>query len=296
VIASRRTRSYRRVSITLRAFATTFVCVAVLPVLVGLGLRWSARAEIDQLRANAEALEIENRSYRAATGALTAQIQTLQSAITDLGERSELDANAAKAMQKLPAIVRAQAAGGPHRGVSAKSVYVPALSPPDDTFGVLRDLLQGLESRLRLAEVGVQRAQALAAATPTIWPAHGWLTDVFGRRSDPFTGQKEFHSGLDISTDKGQPIYATAHGVVRSASTMGAYGNMVVIDHGFGLMTRYAHLHRFKVKPNDRVRRGDVIGFAGSTGRATGDHVHYEVIANGQTLNPLKFLLDRARP
>jgi murein DD-endopeptidase MepM/ murein hydrolase activator NlpD len=69
---------------------------------------------------------------------------------------------------------------------------------------------------------------------------------------------------------------------------------MVVLDHGFGLVTRYAHLQRFNVKANDRVKRGDVIGFAGATGRATGDHVHYEVIANGRMLNPLKFLIDRA--
>jgi murein DD-endopeptidase MepM/ murein hydrolase activator NlpD len=268
----------------------------LLPILIGAGLRWSARHEIERLRTTAEVLEVENRSYRAATGALASQIQSLQSTITNLGERSKLDAAAAKAMEKLPAHVRAQAAGGPViGGTSAKSLFVPTLSPPDDTFGVLRDLLHSLESRLRLVQVGVERREALAAATPTIWPAHGWLTDAFGRRSDPFTGEPDFHAGLDISTAKGQPVYATANGTVRSAERAGAYGNMVVIDHGFGLVTRYAHLHRFNVKPHTRVTRGDIIGFAGSTGRATGDHLHYEVLANGRMLNPLKFLLDRAR-
>jgi murein DD-endopeptidase MepM/ murein hydrolase activator NlpD len=297
VIADRGRRGYRRLTLRARTCVVLLAWLLALPILVGLGLRWSAYEEIAHLRSTAEALAVENRSYRAATGALAAQIQTLQSTITDLGERARVDPAAAKAIDKLPALVKAQAAGGPRSSADpSRSLFVPALSPPDDTFGVLRDLLHSLESRLRLVQVGVERQQALAAATPTIWPAHGWLTDVFGRRSDPFTGAAEFHNGLDISTEEGQPVYATAHGLVRSTERAGAYGNMVVIDHGFGLVTRYAHLQRFNVKPNDRVKRGDVIGFAGSTGRATGDHVHYEVIANGQMLNPLKFLLDRVHP
>lgn len=281
-------------AIGLRTAILSLAGLCCVPVLVGLGLRSSAYAEISHLRSAAEILEVENRSYRAATGALATQIQSLQSTITDLGERAKVDGAAAKAIEKLPAVVKAQAAGGPLAPAGSPRLFVPSLGPPDDTFGVLRELLQTLEGRLRLVEVGVERRQALAAATPTIWPAHGWLTDVYGRRSDPFTGEQEFHNGLDISTERGQLVYATADGTVRSAERAGAYGNMVVIDHGFGLVTRYAHLQRFNVKPNDRVKRGHVIGFAGSTGRATGDHVHYEVIANGRMLNPLKFLIDRA--
>jgi murein DD-endopeptidase MepM/ murein hydrolase activator NlpD len=297
VIADRRRRAYRRLTLSVRTGIAAAAAFLVLPVLIGAGLRWSASAEIERLRTTAEVLEVENRSYRAATGALAGQIQSLQSTVSDLGERSRMDPAAAKAMEKLPAHVKAQAAGGPPGLANASaSLFVTALGPPDDTFGVLRELLQSLESRLRLVQVGVERREALAAATPTIWPAHGWLTDVYGRRSDPFTGQPDFHPGLDIATEKGQPVYATAHGTVRSAERAGAYGNMVVVDHGFGLLTRYAHLQRFNVKPNDRVKRGDVIGFAGSTGRATGDHVHYEVIANGRMLNPLKFLFNRVGP
>ena len=297
VIADRRRRAYRRLTLSVRTGIAAAAAFLVLPVLIGAGLRWSASAEIERLRTTAEVLEVENRSYRAATGALAGQIQSLQSTVSDLGERSRVDPAAAKAMEKLPAHVKAQAAGGPPGLANASaSLFVTALGPPDDTFGVLRELLQSLESRLRLVQVGVERREALAAATPTIWPAHGWLTDVYGRRSDPFTGQPDFHPGLDIATEKGQPVYATAHGTVRSAERAGAYGNMVVVDHGFGLLTRYAHLQRFNVKPDDRVKRGDVIGFAGSTGRATGDHVHYEVIANGRMLNPLKFLFNRVDP
>ena len=294
-IADRQQGGRVRLHVTLRTTVLAAAGVLALPLLIGLGLKWSARAEIVQLRAAAEVLEVENRSYRAATGALAAQIQELQSTMTDLGERSQLDASAAKAMEKLPPQVKAQAAGGPF-SLTSRPLFVPLLNPPDDTFGVLRDLLHSLESRLRLVQVGVERREALAAATPTIWPAHGWLTDVFGRRADPFTGQPAFHNGLDISTGKGQPVYATAYGTVRSAGRAGAYGNMVVIDHGFGLQTRYAHLQRFGVKSDQPVKRGDIIGYVGSTGRATGAHVHYEIVANGRMLNPLKFLIDRARP
>ena len=111
-----------------------------------------------------------------------------------------------------------------------------------------------LENSLNVMKVGVERRQALALATPTIWPAHGWLTDSFGNRSDPFTGEAEFHTGLDISTDKGEPVFATANGVVQAAGPSGAYGNMVVVDHGFGLSTRYAHLDHFNVKVGDTVQ------------------------------------------
>ena len=117
-----------------------------------------------------------------------------------------------------------------------------SLTSPEDTFGVLRDLLQGLESRLRNVRRDVERQEALAAATPSIWPAHGWLTGTFGGRSDPFTGEPGFHQGLDISTDKGQPVYATADGTVESAAYTGDYGNLIVLQHDFGLSTRYGHL------------------------------------------------------
>ncbi len=133
-------------------------------------------------------------------------------------------------------------------------------------------------------------ARRCASATPSIWPTHGWLTGTFGGRSDPFSGESAFHQGLDISTDKGQPVLATADGTVESASYTGDYGNLVVIAHAFGLATRYGHLSAFGVKPGQSVKRGDVIGYVGSTGRATGFHLHYEILANGKLINPLQLL------
>jgi len=266
-----------------------------LPILMGLGARWSARNEMSQLRAAAAALEIENGSYRAATGELTGQIQSLEGVINDLGARATLDPAQVKAMQKLPAVVRSRAAGGASvTNTTMSELSKVAVSSPEDTFGVLRDLLQGLESRLTSVRRVVERREALANATPSIWPAHGWLTGTFGGRSDPFTGEPGYHQGLDISTEKGQPVYATADGTVETAAYNGDYGNMIQLRHGFGLTTRYGHLSAFNVKPNQTVKRGDVIGYVGATGRATGFHLHYEILANGQLINPLQLLTQPA--
>ena len=111
-----------------------------------------------------------------------------------------------------------------------------------------------------------------------------------GNRVDPMTGGNDFHAGLDIAGDKGQPVFATAAGTVVSADYHGNYGNFVTIEHGYGLETRYGHLQSFDVKKGAKVQRGDIIGRVGATGRATGSHLHYEVLANGSLLNPLRLL------
>ena len=286
----------RRATVNLRLTVCSVVGVLMLPILMGLGAKWSARQEIDQLRSANSLLQVENGSYRAATGELTTQIQSLESVINDLGARSSLDPAQARAMQKLPAIVKTRATGGsivPANPAIAE-IAAAALTTPEDTFGMLRDILQGLESRLRYVRRDVERREALAASTPSIWPAHGWLTGTFGGRSDPFTGEPGFHQGLDISTEKGQPVFATADGHVESATYTGDYGNLLVIKHGFGLSTRYGHLSAFAVKPGRSVTRGEVIGYVGSTGRSTGAHLHYEILANGQLINPLQLLTQPA--
>jgi murein DD-endopeptidase MepM/ murein hydrolase activator NlpD len=291
VIADRTSGVVRRVTISLRPALALVAGVMMLPVLVGLGARWSATSEIEELKLVKSALEIENGSYRAATGELTGQIQSLESVITDLGARAQLDPAQARAMQKLPAMVKARAAGGTlERNAAVSEIVKLPLSSPEDTFGVLRDLLNGLESRLRFVRRDVEQREALASATPSIWPTHGWLTGTFGGRSDPFSGESAFHQGLDISTDKGQPVIATADGTIESAAYNGDYGNLIVISHGFGLTTRYGHLSAFAVKAGQTVRRGDVIGYVGATGRATGSHLHYEILANGRLINPLQLL------
>ena len=291
LIADRSTGVVRRATISLRSVALVVGSALAMPVLIGLGAKWSASLELHQLRAANTVLTVENGNYLETTGELAGQIQSLEGVIDELGSRSALDPEQARAMAKLPAVVKARAAGGTSQTNAAISnVLSTSLVSPEDTFGVLRTLLTALESRLSTVRKGVERQEKLAAATPSIWPAKGWLTGTFGGRSDPFTGEAAFHQGLDISASKGQPVYATADGRVESASYVSEYGNLVVLSHDFGIATRYGHLSAFKVTSGQTVHRGDVIGYVGSTGRSTGAHLHYEILVNGKLLNPLQLL------
>lgn len=295
VVADRETGVVRRFTIRLRTGLVATAAVLSIPVLMGLGARWSAVSEIDFLRQSIASLEQENSSYRAATEALTGQIASLQSAVTELGVKASIDPATAKAIDKLPGVLRNRAIGGTSSATAPLPLFPTGVNSLEDTFGIMRDLLQGMETRLNVVRKSVERRQALANATPSLWPVFGWLSGSYGQRTDPFTGDSGFHRGLDISADRGQPVFATASGKVVIASYAGDYGNLVAIDHGFGLTTRYGHLSTFKVRTGARVNRGDVIGLVGATGRATGPHLHYEVLANGQLLNPLRLLTSRPR-
>jgi murein DD-endopeptidase MepM/ murein hydrolase activator NlpD len=178
-------------------------------------------------------------------------------------------------------------------GVSASAiapVLKSGLASPDTVLGVLSDLLGVIGSRLDSVRDSVERRNALAAATPSVWPVAGWLTSSYGNRTDPFTNDQDFHPGLDISADYGQPVIATGDATVAAAGPNGAFGNMVSLDHGFGIMTKYGHLSRIAVIADQHVKRGDVIGYVGSTGRSTGAHLHYEVWMNGKLTNPMTLL------
>ena len=122
--------------------------------------------------------------------------------------------------------------------------------------------------------------------TPSIWPAAGYVSSPYGLRFDG----TEFHQGIDIAADMGAPIVATADGVVTAAGWNGGYGNMVDVDHGGGIVTRYGHASALAVTVGQQVRRGEVIAYVGSTGRSTGPHVHYEVRVNGAPVNPAGYL------
>jgi murein DD-endopeptidase MepM/ murein hydrolase activator NlpD len=293
VLADRSTGVLHRFTISLWPTLTAVVCLFALPVLIGLGARWSARAAIAGLERSNVVLKMENASYREATGALASQISSLQATVDALGVRAAVDPAASLAMSKLPAIVKSRAMGGESAASLAGPVLGGAFGAPDNTFSVLRELLGALESSLDVVRNGVERRYALASATPSIWPVTGWLSSSYGFRRDPFTGGADFHPGLDISADHGEPVHATADGVVASAGANGNYGNLIVVEHGYGITTRYGHLSRFAAVSGQRVRRGDIVGYVGSTGRSTSAHLHYEILLNGQLTNPLKLLTGR---
>ena len=130
-----------------------------------------------------------------------------------------------------------------------------------------------------------------AIAIPSAQPVEKLdYSSNWGMRSDPFHGNARMHAGVDIRGPIGTPVYATADGYVGRAQRAGGYGNLVELDHGKGLQTRYGHLSKILVNPGDQVRRGQLIGLMGSTGRSTGSHLHYEVRMDGGAVNPLPFL------
>lgn len=288
LIADRTSGVVRRFTVAVRPTLAVGTAVLVSLVAMTLHAHWTTGAEIERLRMNKATLAVENASYRAVVEELAGQMSLLETAMSDLGERSELDPRSRRVIDRLPARFRASA---------FDASVLPGWQDPaltgTHTFGLLQDLLRNLERRLQVVRHSVARREALAAATPSIWPADGWLSAAYGYRSDPFTGVRTFHSAVDISTHKGQPVYATAGGRIQAASPNGAYGNLVVIEHGFRLKTLYGHLLDFAVKEGDTVTRGDVIGYVGATGRATGMHVHYEVLVNDRPMNPQRLLPPR---
>jgi murein DD-endopeptidase MepM/ murein hydrolase activator NlpD len=125
---------------------------------------------------------------------------------------------------------------------------------------------------------------------PSLWPVIGVVRSTFGGRSDPFNGEGAFHTGIDLQAPTGSAVHVTADGVVETMGWSGNYGKLVVVNHGNGLETYYGHLSHFLVVPGQEVRRGEVIALSGSTGRATGPHVHYEVRLSGTPVNPYRFM------
>lgn len=150
-----------------------------------------------------------------------------------------------------------------------------------------------IKSRLRTIEYAFQQHAVALSSTPSISPVYGYIVSGFGTRLDPFTGAPEFHQGVDISAPFGTPVVAAADGVVIHAGRQGGYGNLVVVDHGMGIHTYYAHLSKVLVRRRDRVKRWQIIGLVGSTGRSTSPHLHYEVRFRDTPLNPMRFMMNQ---
>lgn len=139
----------------------------------------------------------------------------------------------------------------------------------------------------------LEEKRNILACTPTIRPVEGgYVSSSFGYRTSPFTGRKEFHKGLDIAAKEGTPIFAAADGVVSFAGKKGLMGNIIVIDHGYGFVTRYGHAQKLLKKHGEKVKRGEVIAHVGDTGRSTGPHLHYEVQINGVQANPKRYIMN----
>lgn len=136
----------------------------------------------------------------------------------------------------------------------------------------------------------LENQKMLFFSTPSIWTTKGWLSSRFGYRTSPFTGEREFHKGIDIATRTTSPVVAPAEGIILSIHRNQWSGNVLSVNHGYGLVTRYAHLQRTLVKKGQYVKRGERIALVGKTGRSSGPLLHYEVYLNGIPVNPLRYV------
>ncbi len=241
---------------------------------------WKQTSEYERLRVEADQLRKENETFRRRANQLTDQLSALEVTSKKLTILSGLESDGLGGL------------GGPTTA---------------STLGPLRgkDLireLQGLNRRKRNLEIDFQQLQQhytnrslLLSATPSIQPVQGYASGGFGYRADPFNGTRDFHPGLDISAPVGTKIIAPADGVAVFANRYPAYGKLVVLEHRFGISTRYGHLSQIVVLNGQKVKKGDIIGYVGATGRATGPHLHYEVRLQGQPLNPFIFLNRRSQ-
>lgn len=223
-------------------------------------------------------------------GELTDQLTALKESNAKIKVLANLSAR--------PAGSERQGLGGPDPAVAALTTNSldearkQAIEKMHQDLQVLELRVADEQQQSNLLQDYLEEQKAILNFTPSIRPIRGWISSGFGYRRSPFTGKREFHRGLDIVNRKGTPVVATADGRVKFAGHNGGYGNLVVIDHGMGVETKYGHLYRIEVKVGDRVIRGQEIGALGNTGRSTGPHLHYEVVVNKHAVDPRQYFID----
>jgi murein DD-endopeptidase MepM/ murein hydrolase activator NlpD len=247
---------------------------------VGLGFNYIGMASRMSGYANLEAenarLKVDTRQLKLSTTKLSRQVIALETEAENLTKVFESD----------PLLKRISRTTGSVGGAKADVLTSDLESSLHTSVDAIQSRMEDLQTQLSVLSDKTRRIRS----TPTIWPINGSIGSHYGGRLDPFTRDVETHLGIDIVAAKGTPIKATADGVVRLASREGQYGNLVVLEHPGGLSTRYGHLNRFNVKSRDTVKKGQVIGYVGMTGRTTGPHLHYEVRLNDRPVNPRPYL------
>ncbi|HFC97218.1 MAG TPA: hypothetical protein ENJ40_02005 [Thermosulfurimonas dismutans] len=252
--------------------------------LLSFGQLVKTRRHLARLQQNLRDLQRENQTLRRRVALLEKEKQELLAgAVGELRARSRVIEELVSNLGLKRYVPRRKKTyrGGPYRAPSSAEggPYLPlkgvSLSPAE-----YQDLLSTVDAYLRVL-----------SRVPIGSPCRGcYLSSGFGRRKDPFTGKPAFHTGVDLVGYSGTPIRSTADGKVIYAGWHGGYGRVVVIRHGYGYSTLYGHLKKIVVRAGQRVKRGQVIGYLGNTGRSTGPHLHYEVRRYGRYLNPYRFI------
>ncbi|PYQ12562.1 MAG: hypothetical protein DMH00_05640 [Acidobacteria bacterium] len=236
-------------------------------------------------------LASQNAELKKTTEGIDIALNDLRAKMSDFEARAT-EMGTALGVAKLPLTHQAAAGGG---------LDLHSLSPEEGArfvqgeLSVLRKRSENLQDSLKLLDAAYAKQAAYLASTPSILPVRGLYGNGYGWRKDPFTGEPDFHQGLDIAAAPGTKVLAPADGIVTLAGPSGGYGNFIVLSHGYGMVTHYGHLQAFTVRPGQRVRRGDVIGYVGSTGRSTGPHLHYEVVVHQRAVDPTRYILDDFR-
>jgi len=257
-------------------------------------------ARMSVIRGRYKALRVETADQRSTIAGYEKSIGELQTKISNL-ESYAKKLNVMAGL-KSPDVLTAPAGVG---GGAPDDEPVPEAEPPAEApasngpavieSGTIRTLSQkalSIENNLTSLLSFFESDSLRLASTPSIMPAAGWIASVFGHRNDPFTGAWTMHWGIDISTNIGNPIMATADGIVIKVQTDKYLGKNVTISHGNGFTTVYGHMSNFAVSAGQKVKRRDIIGYIGQTGKAAGPHVHYEVFRDGKRVDPRNFLLE----
>src|SRR5208282_2754109 len=232
----------------------------------------------NNLRTEREALKTQNRSLENVVTTTNAKLDSLQSLA------SEVALTYGFGEARRPHFPEAALSLAAQTNSTLESSYRASLY----AFNLIRN---SSLAPSRQSPVGLFSAPDFGRETvPSIWPVRGRVSEGFGQRLDPFSGEGVFHSGVDISVPFGTRVESGGDGIVLEAGINAGYGNAIVIDHGYGLTTRYGHLSKIFVVVGQEVKRGQVIGAVGMTGRATGPHLHYEVMVNDTPVNPMKYL------
>lgn len=303
MIVPEKTAQVRRIVIPAWVLRGALIGLLLLGVLAGIMLLdyWYVMGQIDenkQLKIESRRLRQQVQIYRNKMDQLDRTMDRLQTfstrlkVITNIEDRDNQFQSLNQALPDASSNV-----GAPKRTETAEFDPEAILLREDEeklnqSFLDLNQRSIHLEQNLNeLYELLVDQ-KAFLAALPTRRPAGGVFTAGFGIRKSPFGDRDKMHEGLDIANGTGTHIFSTAHGIVTFAGQKPGYGRIVIIDHGFGLETWYGHTNKVLVKSGERVRRGQLVAYMGSTGRSTGPHVHYEVRVNGIPVDPLTYILE----
>lgn len=246
--------------------------------------------------------EHNNAKLRSEYVALNTELQNVESELAELRNRDDCFYRSILSLEPVPASIREAGTGGSEPYSRLRNLPEP---------GLVIDVSQRIDkisSRMQIQSSSLENVyeQAITnkhflACRPSIHPISSadpcWLTSSYGYRKDPFTHKRTAHHGIDLAGPYGLDIHATGKGKVISAGhNRHGYGKEVLVDHGFGYISRYAHLQEILVKVGQKLERGEVIGTLGNTGRSTGPHLHYEIRENGRTVNPMYFFYENLSP